>query len=165
MQERTEMFVFAYNPELVFGPASLRLLVHFSNLRLTATPTSTRHQPTEPSEQQTCYMYSCQIKVEYSTMGGINKQKLQYNSWFWHNSPWSTVPIYVDRNNPLHQPYLCLKWHPISHLVHYFGTQLVGLCSKVMHYIGNRVQFGNQPRSPTLHYCQTPFNQCHPAQK
>ena len=38
----------------------------------------------------------------------------------------------------IHRDVLCIKWHPIPYLGHYF---LIGLWSKAVHYIGNRVPF------------------------
>ena len=59
----------------------------------------------------------------------------------------------------LHQPpHQYSKWDHIPYIVHYFWAWPIGIWSKVVHYIGNRVPFGEQPLTGEMSYlCSEPY--------
>ena len=66
----------------------------------------------------------------------------KYGHWYFQWNKHPPTPSILWHISILLREVLHPKWHPIDYFVHYFWPWLIGLWSKVLHYIGNREEFG-----------------------
>jgi hypothetical protein len=50
--------------------------------------------------------------------------------------------VFLVRSHAQEETLIRPQWHPVPYIVHYFWPGSIGLWSKLVHYVGNRVPFG-----------------------